>query len=276
MTEKIEMYRVNELNWLRGFTNLFHKENRLWWGTRRWWINALLWSGISGGLIFMLLFMLPAVPAAQSNEEVIAAGGAIEYAIQLGITVFFRMGSIALALGVIVLSQDLILDELQSGVTEWLLSMPVARRAYLLAKLAASSLAVLVLLLILPALVLYGLLYLRTGAPYNITDFLQGMGILTLHTTFYLTLTIMLGTFFRSRTLFLGIAVASVMGGSFIGGIIKPLIYVTPWILTNTAELVAMGETLPPEMVTYPVVASALWCLVFTILAVIKFERTEI
>lgn len=276
MTANIGMKRVNELHWLRGFTNLFRKENRMWWGTRRWWINALLWSGMFGGLVFMLLFMLPTVPATQNTEEVIAVGGPIEYAVQLGITVFFRMGSIALALGVIVLSQDLILDELQSGVTEWLLSMPVTRRAYLLAKLAASSLAVLVLMLVLPALFIYLLLYLRIGAPYSGIHFLQGMGILTLHTFFYLTFTIMLGTFFRSRTLILGLAIASVMGGTFIGGIVKPLLYVTPWILVNTAELVVMGETLPPEMVTYPALATAVWCLVFMITGIKKFERIEL
>ncbi len=56
--------------------------------------------------------------------------------------VLFEFGAVALAIGVIVLTQDAILGEKQNGLTEWLLSQPVTRAAYLLAKLVANSQAV--------------------------------------------------------------------------------------------------------------------------------------
>jgi len=275
MAANLELQRVNEWQVLRGFINLLSKENRAWWGTPRWWINALLWSVGLGGMAGFLLFVLPTVPAAQTTEEVLVAGGPVAYAIQLGISVFFRMGSLALALGAIVLSQDLILDEKSNGVTEWLLAKPVARRAYILAKLAASALAILVLLVLLPALVMYLLLSLRTGAAYALVPFLKGTGILAVHTLFYLTLTLMLGTIFNSRAPILGIALASVMGGTLIGGIIKPLLYITPWVLGSSTEMVVMGRAIAPELVTYPLVATALWCLIFTMIALVQFQRKE-
>ena len=275
MEANLELQRVHEWQFLRGFSNLLRKENRAWWGTPRWWINALLWAGGLGGMVGFLLFILPTVPAAQTTEEVLAAGGPVAYAIQLGISVFFRIGSLALALGAIVLSQDLILDEKNAGVTEWLLAKPVARRAYILAKLTASTLAVLILLVLLPALVMYLLLSLRTGAAYALVPFMKGTGILAVHTLFYLTLTLMLGTVFNSRTHILGIALGSVMGGTLISGIIKPLIYITPWVLGSSTELVVMGKTAAPELVTYPLVATALWCLIFTSVALEKFARME-
>lgn len=275
MAAKLELHRVNEWQALRGFRSLLRKENRAWWGTPRWWINALLWSIGLGGLAGFMLFVLPTVVAAQTTQEVLAAGGPVAYATQLGISVFFRIGSLALALGTIVLAQDLILDEQNSGVTEWLLARPVARRAYVLAKLAASTLAVLLLLVLLPALVMYLLLSLRSGAPFALAPFLNGTGILAVHTLFYLTLTLMLGTLFNSRAPILGIALGSVMGGTLIGGIVQPLLYITPWILGSSTELVVMGKATSPEIVAYPLVATALWCLIFTLVALVKFERKE-
>jgi ABC-type transport system involved in multi-copper enzyme maturation permease subunit len=275
MSVNLELQRVNEWSKLRGFHNLFRKENRAWWGTRRWWINALLWPAILGGLVSIMLFVMPAMVAADDIEEVIAAGGPIAYGIQIGVSVFFRMGSMALAVGAVILSQDLLLDEQQSGVTEWLLAKPVARRAYVLAKLAASALAILILLVGLPSLLTYVLLSVRVGALYDWLAFIKGCGVLAVHTLFYLTLTLMLGTFFHHRAAIMGVALGSAIGGSMIGGFVRPLLTITPWILGSSTELVVMGKTAPPEMMLYPLMATAFWCVTFTIMAVVRFEKVE-
>lgn len=275
MSTNLDLQPVNEWSPLRGFGNLVRKENRSWWSTRRWVINAFLWPALLGGLVGIMLFALPALTAGQEVDEVIAAGGPIAYGIQIGISIYFRMGSMALALGAIVLSQDLLLDEHQTGVTEWLLAKPVARRSYVLAKLAASAVAILVLLVGLPSLLIYLMLSLRLGVPFTLMPFLKGVGVLAVHTLFYLTLTLMLGTFFNNRMPILGIAMGSAIGGSMIGGFIKPLLLITPWILSSTTELLVMGQTLTPELVLYPLIATAVWCLVFTIGAVLRFETTE-
>ena len=44
MSANLDLLKGNEWKGLRGFSNLFSKENGAWWGTRRWWINALLWT----------------------------------------------------------------------------------------------------------------------------------------------------------------------------------------------------------------------------------------
>jgi hypothetical protein len=40
MASNLGFQRVNEWNGLRGFANLFRKENRAWWSTRRWLLRS--------------------------------------------------------------------------------------------------------------------------------------------------------------------------------------------------------------------------------------------
>lgn len=275
MATNLELQRLREWSTMRGFANLFRKENRAWWGTRRWWVNALLWTGMLGGLVGIILFMLPPLAEATGDPNVAAAGGPIAFGMEMGRTVFFELGMMAIAIGTIVLCQDLIVDEKQSGVTEWLLAKPLTRRAYVLAKLSASMLATLILLILLPALASYLLLSVRSAALFPLPPFLAGVGIMVVHTYFYLTLTLMLGTFLTSRPPILGIALGIVLGGNLLAGFLKPLLPVTPWMLGKFASLVAGGQSLPPGLLLSPLVASALWSLIFIVIAVVKFERTE-
>jgi len=275
MAANLELERVKERSGLRGFSNLFRKENRAWWGTRRWWINALLWTGLLCGLTAIMLF----VPSEEVNEateaEITQAGGLLAYILLLGLNIFFQFGVPVLAIGTVILAQDLIIGEKQSGVAEWLLSKPVTRRAYVLAKLAANALGVFALLVGLPSVVAYGMLSLRMGAPFPLMPFLSAVGIMTVHTLFYLTLTLMLGTIFNNRGPILGIALASVLGGGMLGGFIKPLLYVTPWMLPKVAVLTATGQAIPAEMGIASLVATALWSVVFIFVAFAKFEKME-
>ena len=260
---------------MRGFANLLRKENRAWWGTRRWWINALLWTGMLGGLTGLMLFVMPSLAEASGDPEVAAMGGPVAFGMEMGRTVFFQMSCLALAIGAIVLFQDAFLDEKHSGVAEWILSKPVARRSYVLAKLAAALQALPLLLIALPSLVAYLLLSLRGGALFPVLPFLGGVGIVSIHTFFYLTLTLMLGAFFNSRGPILGITLGFLLGGSVFGGLLKPLLFVTPWMLSKIAPLVAGAEPVPAGMLWAPLAASALWSAVFILVTLAKFERTE-
>ena len=275
MAANVDFIRVKELNGLRGFSNLLRKENRAWWGTHRWWINAILWPGMLGGLAALMMFVLPVLAEQSGDPSVAAAGGPLPFAMQMGRTVFFEMGTMVLAIGVIVLSQDLIADEKQSGITEWLLSKPIQRRSYILAKLVATLVAVLLLLIFLPAILTYVLLYIRSGQFFPLLPFVSGIGLMVLHSLFYLTLTLMLGTMYSSRAPILGIALGILLGGNFLAGVLKPLVYITPWILAKVSSLVADSQAVPPSFLWGPLAATALWSVIFTLVALAKFEKAE-
>jgi ABC-type transport system involved in multi-copper enzyme maturation permease subunit len=267
-----EIKRVKEWAWMRGFANLYKKESRAWWSTRRWWINGLLWTVLMAGLVAAWVFVMPSLFAAAGNTTLTDVGGPLV----MGLKMLFSLGEgMFIAIGVIVLCQDLIIGEKQTGLTEWLLANPVQRKAYVLAKLFASLVAVLLLLIVLPGAAAYGVLSLGAGRPLALQPFIAGMGILVLHSLFYLTLTLMLGSFFGSRSAVLGIPLGILLTGFLFSGMLKPLLYVSPWLLPQFAEAVAGGQVIPPGLLWPPFLATALWCLVFTCAAIIKFERTE-
>jgi ABC-2 type transport system permease protein len=275
MTANLELQRVKENPKLRGFRNLLRKETRAWWNTRLWWINALLWTIILSGLLAIMIYGPNNEFQEASAAEIAAAGGELAFILDVGLNIFFQFGVAVTAIGVIVLSQDVIISEKQNGLAEWLLSKPVNHQSYLLAKLAATIPPILLLVIGLPSVVTYILLSIRMGAPFPVLPFWSGVGIMVIHTLFYLTLTLMLGTIFQSRGPILGIALGSALGGGMIGGFIKPLLSVTPWMLPKVATLTASGQALPPEVGIVPILASLVWSVVFTGAAVIFFQRTE-
>lgn len=274
MTTSIDFQRVNQSRGLRGFANLMHKETSSWLSTRRWWINAVLWSVLIGGLVATMI-LTPTIVSQASLEEVARAGGATAYAISMGVSAFFEFGVLTVGIGTIILCQGLIIDEKQSGVAEWLLTKPVARPSYVLAKLLANAVFILLFLIGIPSALTYILLSLRTGAPFPWLPFVLGIYIMMLHSLFYLTLTLMLGTFFSSRAPVLGIALGMLFGGSLLAGLIRPLLYITPWTLARMAALVANSQPVPLGLLIWPAAATSFWCISFVIIAVAKFERTE-
>jgi ABC-2 type transport system permease protein len=275
MTVNPMLQRVDEKEGLRGFANLKQKENRNWRGTRRWWVNLLLWTVLLCGLSAVMLFAPNDEVSQASQTDIAQAGGLLAYTLWVGLTVFFEFGGPMVAIGTIIQAQDLILTERQNGLMEWLLSKPVTRRAYILAKIGANMPSLWLLMIGLPAGVLYGMLSLRIGEAFSVGPFLAAIGIITVHMLFYFTLTLMLGTIFNQRAAILGIALGSVLGGGLLGNLIQPLYYVTPWMLPKIAWMTITGQMIPSGLGIAPLATSLLWIFVFTGVAIAKFEKIE-
>jgi ABC-2 type transport system permease protein len=159
-----------------------------------------------------------------------------------------------------------------NGTAEWVLSKPVSRPAYVLAKLLPNTLGMAVTMLLIPGIV--GLFILRGFDPvaFSLSGFLIAQGIVALHLLFYITLTIMLGVLLSSRAPLLGIAIASLVGGSMIP--VVEIVQFTPWLLGELVILPLMGVPLPPIAITM-LVSTAVWSLVFIGIAIWRFERLE-
>lgn len=248
-----------------GFWNLLARENKVWWRSRRWLLQTVVGVAGLGGFLAFALFALPGM---------VEAAGETMDTLEAGVQIFFGLGAFALAIDVIILTQDTIIGEKESGIAEWVLSKPVSRPAYILAKLLANSLGILVTLILLPGVVAY-LLFTLAGAGVSAPNFVAAMGLLALHTLFYLALSLMMGVVADSPGTLLAVTLGSVLGGAVLIDVIGRAAFVTPWLLANIAVAVAQGVSLPTIM-WVPIAATAVLTVVAIAVAIWRFERAEL
>lgn len=267
---------VNEHGWRTGFANLFRKESRDWWGTRSWLVQTLIWTAILNGLLATLLFAVPP----EASQASAPTGMAAQPKDVTALMVFFIMAGISLSIGTIILGQDEIIDEKKQGTAAWILSKPVSREAFILSKLLANALNLLVVMVLIQGGLAY-LIFALTGNLLPIGPFVGALGLVFLNLMFYLTLTIMLGALFKERGGVIGIPMVFLFGYQIIYGILPFLGEIMPWALTtpldersgaSLALALVLGQPLPSVT---PIIATAVWCVVFTGVAVWRFNRDE-
>jgi ABC-type transport system involved in multi-copper enzyme maturation permease subunit len=248
---------------------MLRKETRPWWAGHRWLTRPLLWLIMVNGLVVLTLFALPLAVDMDPNQDV----NDVNF-VALGLQALFQLGTIGMALGAIILSQDLVIGERQSGVTEWILAKPISRPAYLLSKLTANAVGILAVVVWLQSAFAYGLLSLANSGPIPLQPFVAGVAGQALHTMFYVALTLMMGVFTDSRGTLLGVAMGTLFGGLMLLNILGKLALLTPWVLPMLLPSVAMGEPLPLP-VSLPIIATVAWFAVFIVAALWKVRRLE-
>nr|MBN1229323.1 ABC transporter permease subunit [Anaerolineae bacterium] len=251
---------------LLGFRNLLQRENTAWWRGKRW----LFWSGIScvgmGGFLALVLFVLP---------EIALTRGEVVNPLELGQQTFFGLSFMAVAVATIILTQDIVIGEKESGTAAWVLSKPISRSSYILAKAAAYGLGILVTLIALPGLVAYILFSLSEGSLYPAGPFALGLFLLVLHTLFYLVLSVLMGIVTNNRMVLLGVALGSILGGMLLVQVAGPIMLVTPWPLSGIALGLVSGTSLPLVMLV-PVLLTVLFTLVMFTGALKLFSQIDL
>lgn len=262
---------VTVRGWRAGFGNIFRKENRDWWGTKAWLVQAIIWTAILIGILATIL------STQESDGGLDMLGGRWV----MGLTVFFAVGGIALAIGAVISGQEEVLDEKKSGTAAWILSKPVARTAFIMAKIAANALSILIIMILLEGALAYILLSISRGQPLDLLPYLASLGVLYLDVMFYFLLAFMFSAGTNSRGAAIGIPMAVLFGYQFIIGIAPWTLEITPWGLTNpssgsgvgnsVATLLALGQPVS----VLPIIATVLWCVLFIGIAVWRFNRDE-
>lgn len=282
MANNTTLLEVKDQGWLNGFGPLWRKENHAWWGTRSWLVQMIVWVVVVDGLLAMATLgapMLEAIdnPQAIQQAETRKADEPVE---QDALAMYFLLAAMLPTFGVIVLGQDIVIQERQTGTAAWVLSKPVSRATFLLSKLAANSLGVLATMVLAQGFIAYFLCKASTGIPLSVPGFLAGMGMIFLFLVSVLALTLMLGTLFQSRGPLLGIATAYV-SGTFLASIVVPgLGKVMPsymfWASGNgqpsLAVTLALGQPLPT---VFPILVTVLLAILFSIIALVRFQHEE-
>jgi hypothetical protein len=229
--------------WKMGLANMLAKENHGWWRTRRWWIQCLLW------LVLLNLGSATNLRMGMPDNFLFVAG-------------------LVLPIAAIVLSQDAILGERHSGTAAWVFSKPLRRSAFLLAKIIAYGLGFLVTGILLPSSIACLQIIAGDGSLSLLPGFAASLGLVVLNLLFYLTLTLMLATLFQGRSPVMGI----------------PLFILFLWMIPDSARLaefmpwrlvIDTGNNALPALNGYllsgqplptvaPIIATAVWCALFT------------
>jgi ABC-2 type transport system permease protein len=246
--------------WRGGLGNLVRKELGQWWGTRMWWIQLLVWIVILNGVTTVIMLDSGVDAAARFDEA---------------LETFMLVGATAIGIGVVLTVQGAVVGEKELGTAAWVVSKPVSRASFVLAKLIAYTMGFVVTALIVPAVVFGVEASLLLSLPLSYGSFAIGLGVLALAVFFYIALTLALGTLFASRGPVAGIGVALLLVGLFLNGMLpQPVVLAMPWLLGDIASAVALGSTLPSNWLV-PVIATAVASVAFVFVAVRAFGREE-
>ena len=254
-----------EPGWNAGLANMLGKELGTWWRTRRWWIQGLV------ALVVLNLTL------GLNMGDGMAASGA-EYT-------YLMIAALCVPVAAVNVAQDSILGERHAGTAAWVLSKPLKRTAFIVAKLIAHGWGLLLVWVALPGTVAYFQLTRAVGAPWPGSDFAAAMGLVFLNLLFYFNLAMLLATLFDSRGAVLGISLAVLWAGpmQFIN---EPIQKYAPWLGTILPWNLLMSFGKDPPLVMFvasgkplpsvtPIIATLLWCVVFVAVAIWRFSREE-
>lgn len=280
-----QLKHVQNLGWTAGLRNMLRKENGKWWNWKSLALQVIIWTVVINSLVALAVFILPQMPISDDVKAQVNASGdpeamqAFDFTpegiLKLGLSMFFEISGIALLIGGVIIAHDSILKERESGTAAWLLSKPISRKAFVLSKLIASIVGLLVIVIVVQAIVAYAQISIAYGSLAPVMPFLGGLGIMSLNSLFYMVLALTLGAFTLSRGATLGLPIVIGLVGSFLLQIVHELQYVTPWTLGGMAEAMALGGQLP-DWAIFPIIATVVWIIVFAGAAIWRFEQIEL
>jgi len=254
---------VSERGWRRGLNTMLRSGLGRWFKTKMWWVQCLIWGSLSGFILAAIAFNSQPPPV----EELLI--------------IFAVFAGIFPAVGVVIIMQDAVVGEKREGTAAWVLSKPLTRPAFMLSKIIANSVGMLVTMLVVPYLIALAIITISTKSSMNPLGFLEAMGVIFISHFFFLALTLMLGTFFDSRGPVIGIPLGILFMQQNLIGFLPALGYVLPWNL-----VIPMGDT--PSLVTslimnIPIQTSQLITLaaivvesiIFILIGLWRFNREE-
>ena len=177
---------------LAGWTTMFHKELLEWFRTRRFLITTVVatlimvvipigvwiveYDGLTAGRA-----TLPADDAASARTD--GAGTLLTMSSYLAI----------------VLTAGMLVREREAGTAQWVLTKPVSRVSYGLAKWAANSVGVILALIVVPGAIALGSFAALYHVPgWSWTDQLLAVGLVAVHAVVVVALMLVLGSIFTS------------------------------------------------------------------------------
>jgi len=251
--------------WTRGLGNVLRGELKSWFSTRRWWVQILIWAASVN-----LIYFIVALTNSNGNASM-----------DTTLMLFNIFMGLAGPIGVSILMQTVVVGEKRSGTAAWVLSKPVSRAAFIVAKLIANGTGIVVTMILAQGLIAYLISTCMLGFSLSVPGFLAGLGAHFVNILFYLTLTLMLGTIFEHTGPVIGISISFLFVQNIAMSFFPGLVRYIPWTLAIPANgaanpSIAMnliaGIAVPSFMPLYVSLAAI---VLFVGLALWIFQREE-
>jgi len=260
---------VNEIGWRRGLGNLLQGEYSSWFKSSRWWKHLLMWFSIIN--VWMGIMIYAAVDAAKDGGD----GPPILF-------MYGLFGGMFVAFGVMIVMQRVLVGEKNSGTAAWVLSKPVTRTAFVVSRLVVNSIAILLTSVIVPGVIFYITLGLFSDFGWlPPLGFGAALLMISLHTFYWITFVLMMGTFFESSSGVIAVPMALFFTFWLGTGLVPALIYISPLLLTFSPDpdylnalpvSIMLGE---PVFSWLPLIATLVSCVIFIAVAIWRFNRQE-
>ena len=255
--EKLE--QVLEKNWSRSFLNLLSVELGGWWKSKGWIWMTLLWIGVVNG-IPALTFL--------GAEDIDPAGLVFLYGL---------MNGMFPPIAVIIVLQESIVGEKKSGTASWVLSKPVSRKVFIFAKWIGSSLNIFITMALIPGIIAFFEIILFTGLNLSFLSFLIAILLLGLNLIFYISLTLMLGTFQSSAGAVAAIPMVFNFTQQFLLSIhFAAYLLPTAIFLNPAGNPIIASIILGEEIFSFlPIIITGTLTILFLVIAFWRFEKEE-
>ncbi|MFX0094717.1 MAG: ABC transporter permease [Candidatus Hodarchaeota archaeon] len=249
-------------NWNQGFNNLFRAELSRWFKKKVFFVRLLIWCGFTNGMPILIWLQAP-----NAGME--------------SLMVFGIFAGLISTIGIAIIMQESIVGEIKSGAASWILSKPITRKSYILAKWIGNSIGATISMILAPTFMFYVLYFLFTGEMLNLGMFLPVVVVLSLNMLFFLTFTLIMGSFQRNSSLVIGVPIAFYVLQQIIFNFTSSLAEIVPWGLTNplsdgTPSIVVSLILGHQPFSLLPIIATSLYIIVFLILTIINMQKRDI
>lgn len=268
-TASNQLELVEESGWQRGLRNLLQGEFSAWFKSSRWWKQIIIWFSIIN--LMMVIMIYVGGEAAKDGESVPSP-----------LFMYGIFGGMFVAFGVMILMQRVVVGEKQAGTAAWVLSKPVARTAFVVSRLVGNSFAILLTAVVVPGVIFY----ITLGTISDLgwlppMGFAAGIAMVMIHTFFWITLVLMMGTLFESSGGVISVPIALFfilwMGGGMIPGLeyVSPLLLIfspDPDTINSLSFSIMVGE---PVFSWLPLISTVVLSVIFITVAIRRFNRQE-
>jgi len=259
---------VNEKGWKRGLGNLLHGEYSAWFKSSRWWKHLLIW--------FAIINVMMAAMVIAATEEAKKGNGGPPLLLMYGV-----FGGLFVSFGVMIIMQQVLVREKNSGTAAWVLSKPVTRTAFVVSRLLINSIAILLTSVIVPGVIVYITLGLFSDlgwlSPFGFT---AALVMVSLNMFYWITLVLMMGTLSDSSSVVIAVPITLFFTFSYGPGMLPLLIYVSPLSLlfSPTARIQPLTVSFingGPVFSWLPLITTIVCSVVFIVIAIWRFNRQE-